>query len=156
LTFGKPLALVRHDPTKEVDMKRRVIHIVWIGIALATAAAYAQTEGIKANVPFDFYAGKVLLPQGSYHVNQVEGARVVTRIRCNDCTGRMLLLTNPVISERREKPQLVFHRYGNEYFLIQIWDGGSTGRILAPSSREKELAADGTRPVMAVLATLRR
>jgi hypothetical protein len=35
---------------------------------------------------------------------------------------------------------LVFHRYGNQYFLSQIWDGRSNAGIELPESkREKEL-----------------
>ena len=40
----------------------------------------------------------------------------------------------------QDKARLVFHRYGNEYFLSEIWPaGGATGRELPKSRPEREL-----------------
>ena len=42
-----------------------------------------------------------------------------------------------------DKTKLVFNRYGNHYFLSEIWVNGATrGRQLPKTSREKELAKD--------------
>lgn len=37
-----------------------------------------------------------------------------------------------------EEPKLVFHRYGDQYFLSQIWTG-STRRDFSMSRKEREL-----------------
>jgi hypothetical protein len=37
-------------------------------------------------------------------------------------------------------PALVFHRYGNRYFLAQIRTGDGHAREVFPSQQEKELA----------------
>ena len=53
--------------------------------------------------------------------------------------------------------EVVFHEYGDTYFLAQIWTGGEeTGRELIPSRDEKRLERDladkGGAPVMVALA----
>jgi hypothetical protein len=45
-----------------------------------------------------------------------------------------------------DKTKLVFNRYGDRYFLSQIWMNGATlGHQLPKSSREKEIAKDMAR-----------
>jgi len=57
------------------------------------------------------------------------------------------------------KTKLVFNRYGDKYFLSQVWIAGETRRRELPkSSREKEVAKDMahnlTRERVEVLASL--
>jgi hypothetical protein len=60
--------------------------------------------------------------------------------------------TIPVDAERgKSEPVLVFHKYGNNYFLSEIWAGDSRGRQLFKSAREKELASEVTGSEVAVL-----
>src|SRR6266566_4315139 len=45
------------------------------------------------------------------------------------------------INAPQAKSKLVFHRYGNRYFLTQVWSAGSSlGRELPKSAKEKEQA----------------
>ena len=47
-------------------------------------------------------------------------------------------------SSKDQSPKLVFHKYGDQYFLSQIWDGqNDTGIQLAESKREKETKMAG-------------
>jgi hypothetical protein len=49
--------------------------------------------------------------------------------------------------------KLIFHRYGDEYFLYQVWvQGESRGRELPPTKVEKELASNARSSTVAVLA----
>jgi hypothetical protein len=51
----------------------------------------------------------------------------------NSCTS--------VASPKQTK--VIFHRYGERYFLNRIWVAGNTaGHELSPSPREKEIAKD--------------
>jgi hypothetical protein len=46
----------------------------------------------------------------------------------------------------------MFHRYGQSYFLAEIWNGyTSVGQALTVSQREKELAGSGAAPTLAVI-----
>jgi hypothetical protein len=55
-----------------------------------------------------------------------------------------------------EVSKLVFHRYGSQYFLTQIWTAGNArGKELPESGREREVAMDYTPQDVVVVATLR-
>jgi hypothetical protein len=132
-------------------MKNVVGRLLVIGIALAGAAAiYAQSKTVTADVPFNFYMGSKVMPQGPYRVSEMsDGGVIVLRtkaassaITAFDVSGKSL----------DEPARLVFRRYGETYFLSQIWIGGtSTGRALPRSPREKELAENGPAPTLAVI-----
>jgi hypothetical protein len=43
-------------------------------------------------------------------------------------------------SETQEEAKLVFHKYGEQYFLSQVWEAGeSAGRALIKSKSERAL-----------------
>jgi hypothetical protein len=46
------------------------------------------------------------------------------------------------VKDGESTPELVFHKYGNSYFLSEIWTGLGQGRQLPKSEREKELARE--------------
>jgi hypothetical protein len=130
-------------------MKSRVTRILSIGIALAAAAAvHAQDKTVTANVPFSFYMGSNAMPQGAYRVGELSHGAVVT-MRSKDAAKSVT--AQSVIGKKRMEPaRLVFHRYGDAYFLAEIWTGDtSTGCALAASPREKELTQNGAAPTLA-------
>ena len=51
-------------------------------------------------------------------------------------------MTVPVVAvDPADKSMLVFHRYGEEYFLREVWAAGAgTGRELIKSHTEREIA----------------
>ena len=110
-------------------------------VSLATVApAYAgSVDGIKASVPFDFYVGDRLIPAGEHAVRSLSGDEAALRIS----NGRQgaIVLTNSV-RERGNgegRPRLVFHKYGDQYFLAAVWGADNTGRKLRESKRERSL-----------------
>jgi hypothetical protein len=66
-------------------------------------------------------------------------------------------MTIPVNTlEPTESGRLVFHRYGDDYFLYEIWPAGATtGRELVQSHREKEVQRKLREDVGAALKTPR-
>ena len=134
-------------------MKSRVSRVLAVGIALAAAAAvYAQTETLTADVPFQFYVGSRLMPQGSYRVEQNADGHVAW-VRATGQKAVQPVTAFAVIGNKTTEPaRLVFHRYGDEYFLTQIWSGSSSlGMQLGVSAREKELAQDGVPGAVAII-----
>jgi len=120
-------------------MKRNLIGIltlVVLSMFVSATGAYAQ-NGVKANVPFDFNVGKVHMKAGPYVIREerqdtilIQGSRM--------STSALSLVRRDAPNVRR--PRLVFHRYGNRYFLTQIWgEYGTAGLILPTSKLEKEL-----------------
>ena len=50
-------------------------------------------------------------------------------------------LTNPIQADpSKTRARLIFHRYGQTYFLAEVWTGGdSTGRQLLKSKQERSM-----------------
>lgn len=109
---------------------------------LATGISYAGQPALCVNVPFAFQAGDQEMPAGEYRLEtEVTGAGQFQLLRQVDGDAVVILMTLPVESKAENPdPALIFHRYGQTYFLAQIWSGGADGRELFKSNREKEMA----------------
>jgi hypothetical protein len=132
-------------------MKSRVTSLLSIGIALvAVAAVQAQDKTVTANVPFRFYMGSSAMPQGAYRIAQLSQGSVVS-LRSKAATESAT--AHAIFGKKAVEPaRLVFHRYGESYFLAEVWTGaGSTGEALAASPHEKELAHNGASPTLSVI-----
>jgi hypothetical protein len=138
-------------------MKNQLFALIGLGLLLATASAYAQTGVVKANVPFNFIVDKSELPAGQYTLQGVGLTDSAMAISNADGTaGKLTLPTTCESREPQSKTKLVFHRYGSQYFLSQIWtEGEARGKELRRSSREREVAMDYTPHNVVVVATLR-
>ena len=109
--------------------------------ALASPVA-AQSITVKASVPFDFTLGTRNLPAGDYTVSAFASTAVVSAR--NDARSGDSALTLSIREIKVGAPgrtSLVFHRYGDQYFLSQIWQGESrVGRIIPMSPTEREVS----------------
>ncbi len=140
-------------------MKRQMLTLVGVlGMLLAAGSASAQTIKVKADVPFNFIINKATLPAGEYTLMSVgsESGRTLS-IRSADKQNQALVLANHVESRTAcDKTKLIFNRYGDRYFLSQVWVAGNdSGHQLPRSSRETEVAMDYTPQQVVVLADLR-
>lgn len=125
-------------------MKKRIFAVASLFAVCsfgATQVARAQ-EPIKVDIPFAFSAGNAALPAGEYRVEKLNGNGAVLLVRCAEPTASAMVMTNPAGGGNQQtKSKLVFHRYGNRYFLSQVWSAGSShGRELRKSTQEKEIA----------------
>lgn len=109
---------------------------------LAVGSVNAQSGArIEANVPFDFTAGDAKVKAGDYSVTRI--ARNEFLLRSADLKTSVVVQAPVTIEQRREgsPARLVFKRYGNEYFLAQVWsDARAEGRQLYSSKTEERLA----------------
>lgn len=101
----------------------------------------AQSIG-TTHIPFAFYVGDTKLPAGSYEVQAVR--EQVMRI-INISTKNVAAAFSPIAITRAntslQTSGLVFNRYGDEYFLSEMWPAGtSSGRMLPRSDLEIRLA----------------
>jgi hypothetical protein len=141
--------------------------IVGLAFVSAVASAKGQSTQAVAKVPFEFIVGGKTLPSGQYTVSALSDtnkAAMVIRGRSS-----AIRLTNEIqTNKNKEQARLVFHRYGEHYFLSEVWMGAdSNGRQLVKSrqegSIERELAslgsksklAQNTYAVVEIVATLR-
>jgi hypothetical protein len=111
--------------------------------SVASVQGQSLSNKITANIPFDFSVGEKKLPAGKYSVrrlNQSTGDGVVS-VSEDDGRANALRLS---IATQRSRPDnkaiLVFHQYGDQYFLFQVWPAGATtGRQFPRSQREKDI-----------------
>ena len=111
-------------------------------VAGVSAQAQSLQYKLTANIPFDFKVANKKFPAGKYSVSRAEtSADRVLQIRSAD--GRLTVnrFSIPVVTFKpKNEASLIFHRYGDDYFLSQIWPAGaSTGRALPKTNAEREL-----------------
>jgi hypothetical protein len=143
-----------------------------VGLALATAVASANAQSINrvvADIPFEFSVGYKTMPAGEYAVRTLTTASNALMIQSADGKTSALRLSDETErAKNKSHARLVFHRYGERYFLAEVWSGvASTGRQLLKSQEEsaieKEFAsiaaknepAKNTYETVEVLAALR-
>ena len=125
-------------------MKTRAL--VMAGMMALTAMATTQVaqaqDRLAVNVPFDFVAGNTQLPAGEYTVQVSAPTHSIILISRKDSTASAFINTNAAVSSQpQSESKLVFNRYGDRYFLSQVWqEGNAEGRQLLKSGREKEMA----------------
>lgn len=114
------------------------------GLLLVAACASAQSVNVKANVPFDFVVDNATLPAGAYSIQSINngsGSPTLVIRGENGKAGRLVSSNAAEKLNAAETSHLLFHRYGNTYFLAQIWmQGEHRGRELRMTRREAEIA----------------
>jgi hypothetical protein len=128
---------------------------------VAAATAYAQLPGtaVRATIPFDFSVRGKTLPAGDYEIRRITdqpGGLIISNL--NDRHERILFETAPVEARKiANRAEIIFERYGDSYFLSEVFAGGSqTGRELFPSREERmlkrESASNKTEPERVAVA----
>jgi len=128
---------------KNVVAKLGLLAVMVIIAASVSASAQSLQYRITANIPFDFSVAGKKLPAGKYWINRAQqgSGDMVVQISSTDGHSSVTRLTIPVFAYNPAKnSSLVFNRYGNDYFLSEIWPAGSaTGRELPKSRAEREV-----------------
>lgn len=105
----------------------------------AAAPVDAQSSAMRATIPFAFAAGSETLPPGQYEVRRLNQSPNVMHVR--GPRASVLVMSETGASTRSwQKTRLVFHRYGNAYFLRTISFGGYRAFTLPESKGERETA----------------
>jgi len=94
--------------------------------------SFAQSNGVRANVPFDFTVGDKLLPAGTYTIK--EQSDHVIMIRNHDKPIAALSLVNGASNRSPNGGKLKFHRYGSQYFLSEILCEQADMNLQVPTS----------------------
>ena len=119
-----------------------------VGLSFVSAVVSKGQSSIRtsAQIPFEFFVGARSLPSGKYTVAKATMAGDVLLIKNADTNKSAVRATNVIGPEGNKKQaRLVFHRYGQRYFLSEVWTWDSSGYQLRKSqqerSAERELAA---------------
>ena len=126
-------------------MKRYGILMLMLGAMLLPGVANAQTgqSAIKADVPFDFTVDNQTIPAGACQVRS-EG-QAGTTLLIDNADAKASAFVTPLRTQTlnpSERTVLVFHKYGDRYFLARIDRSGSdAGYQMRETGVEKELRA---------------
>ena len=134
-------------------MTKRSFGVLVVTAFLAAVGASAQN--MEANIPFNFRVGESLMPAGAYTVSHL-GPSGTVMVKSVDQKSAAIVITNATESNRTPTiGKLVFRRYGDAYFLGEIWRPGyQQGRLLTPARAEREVARAIQRPGGTELASV--
>ena len=119
-----------------------LVLIVVLALATAVASANAQSASkVAADIPFEFSVGYKTMPAGEYLVQTVATAGDSLMIQSADGQTSALRLSEETERMKNKTPaRLVFHRYGERYFLAEVWNGADrAGRQLLKSQEERAI-----------------
>lgn len=126
-------------------MKKQALMIVaTVGFLIVLSAAPAFAQGmpsLRAQVPFEFSISNKAMPAGKYEIvkGSVNGTVVVRAADHKTVAGS---LGTPIGNKREAAAtQLLFHRYGNQYFLARIEIEGWGNAIELPKTKSERQAA---------------
>ena len=149
---------------KQITSHLKLVGLI-ISFVLVAGSTAAYGQGSKrqvADIPFQFQVGNETLPAGQYSVAASSSTGETLRISSRATNATIFRLSSPLAQlETASKGKLVFHQYGGEYFLAEVWSAGyATGRQLAKSGRERALEhdksmvgkANGGKPVEVIIA----
>jgi hypothetical protein len=121
--------------------------VVALSLVTAVVSAHGQSSRRQvANIPFTFVVGDNELSAGKYSVELASSTSDALRISGTENGTAMFRMSNPLVNRKpAERGKLVFHRYGNQYFLAEVWSAGeSQGRQLSKSKGEKAIEREYT------------
>jgi len=117
---------------------RASVYISSLALALVCSALPAQmlSSRAKVDVPFAFQVGSTHFAAGTYilsspqeHVLYVQGGK----------RSAFSISSHEWSQTPARSSEVIFHRYGNQYFLNAVWMQGETDHLTCPPSKaEKE------------------
>src|SRR5258705_3724983 len=109
-----------------------VMVVVAVAFATTVGSAKCKSSGrVRCNIPFEFVVGDKILPAGEYNVTSATAGGTVLMIRNTEAPEAAVRLSNSIQEpSNKTEARLVFHRYGQSYFLAEVWNGDTTGREL--------------------------
>jgi len=120
-------------------MKRNMFwSLTALVLALVVNVAFAESKS-KANVPFAFSVEQNSMAAGEYSITISD--RVMT-LRNDSTNATVAVIAQHEESAKPQSTRLVFHKYGDSYFLAEVWSAtgkaGASGIELPASKAEQE------------------
>ncbi|MFN7934308.1 MAG: hypothetical protein U0R19_13340 [Bryobacteraceae bacterium] len=119
----------------------RVIQTAILALLAATFAnAQSNLPALRADIPFAFEMRGVTLTGGEYRIDFSENRSWITVKSMENARDSALGVTFSVTLDKKTpgEAKLVFNKYGDRYFLSQIWHP-AIARELPKSKQEREL-----------------
>jgi hypothetical protein len=108
-----------------------------------TAAAQSSSTVAQANIPFAFQAGNEQMPAGQYRV--VRESTSLVLLSGPSHAEDFIVMHAAISLKAPSNGKIVFHRYGDKYYLSQIWTAGETTGLEATKCRAEKESMKQTR-----------
>jgi hypothetical protein len=118
------------------------IALVAVAALLTAVSAAAQDHAMKANVPFNFTVNGNSLPAGEYTIGSTSAN--VFSLRNPQQKVNIWAIGMAATNERGQSGSLLFHKYGDRYFLSEISYPHSSARVHLPTSKTEKKAREHT------------
>jgi hypothetical protein len=136
--------------TGHVNQKPRPRHLLALSIALLFVVAMHPRNasaqiigGLQANIPFQFHAGAANLPAGTYRIRMLDNNNL-TLMEISNLDGTRSALIQVQDADANSTPtksELIFNKYGDQYFLAEMFDeGDASGSKVIESNLEKKIS----------------
>lgn len=93
-----------------------------IAVAALRPAPARADEALRCTIPFSFTVNTRTLPPGTYRITKSDQGVLLVE----DQTHGAFAMSSPLDGDQATGPKLVFHRYGDEYVLREVWTGYAT------------------------------
>lgn len=108
-----------------------------VGLVAPVLHAQYQTTRSQMTVPFAFEVGSVSFPAGKYILDASQ--QQILLVRGAKRSGLVMTSHETSITPASHSA-VVFYRYGNRYFLREVWTGNDGDHLLcAESKAEREI-----------------
>jgi hypothetical protein len=123
-------------------------------VLLLAAAAQAQQTNVRANIPFNFYAGDHMYAAGEYWLTSSFNNDAIVHIGgIEQAPGENLMSNTCRNTAGANETKLVFRRVGENYFLYQVWLAGNLdGREFFKPRAETLLAKNHEKSEIVIIA----
>jgi hypothetical protein len=124
----------------------RLSFLALIAVAgVASAHGQSLSNPVRAKIPFDFTVADKKFSAGDYYISRVRtnsGDLVLRVSSVTENRSAFQLTSGVVTSSPKKSDTLIFHQYGDQYFLFEVWPAGAnTGRIFLESRGERDARA---------------
>jgi hypothetical protein len=121
---------------------KNIIAIALFVAATSIAARPASAQGhlVEATVPFNFTVGDQTLPSGTYTIHSTTSSPDILAISNWSRKVNLMSMGLPNQSNPRHDSILVFHKYGNQYYLSEVRSEGASINVRVPVTKAEKRA----------------
>jgi hypothetical protein len=107
-------------------------------LASAPSASAQNRTTLVVNIPFAFQTDKQILPAGKYYIERESDSIVLLRGPGN--AAGLVMMYGAVKTHPFDHGTIVFDRYGDQYFLRQVWTAANPNGLECAKSRAEKSA----------------
>lgn len=124
-------------------MKRIAAIALYVAATLiTTGSAMAQDHGAKATVPFNFNVAGTWVPAGTYTIGSDSRSAGPVSLKDHEANISLWAIGQIDANEPGKAGELVFHKYGDRYFLSEIRYAHSSLKVCFGATKAEKRAKE--------------